>query len=129
MVTGTSTLSHTPRWSQPAERRLSHQELLERWGAADCSELGLKLLLRAVGAVGLRDLPGSQRDPEVVRERGADHRPVYWALEGRELGEYAVDGDGTQVTFAPALEGNPFAKMLLLGAVLVGGKEKVKRKK
>jgi len=34
------------------------------------------------------------------------------------LGEYLFDQQGLQVTFAPALAGNPFAKMLLLGAAL-----------
>jgi hypothetical protein len=56
---------------------------------------------------------------EPVDEAG---RAQFLAFEGRQLGRYAVDGDGTQLIFAPALEGNPFAKMLLLGAVLVGGK-------
>jgi hypothetical protein len=51
----------------------------------------------------------------------------FLALEGSELGEYALDRNGAQLTFAPALQGNPFAKMLLLGAVLVGLKGKSKK--
>ncbi len=39
-------------------------------------------------------------------------------MQGRELGEYVVEREGTRVNFAPALEGNPFARMMLLGAVL-----------
>jgi len=49
----------------------------------------------------------------------AGGRGRFLALQGRELGEYALEREGTRVTFAPALEGNPFAKMMLLGAVLV----------
>jgi hypothetical protein len=44
----------------------------------------------------------------------------FLAIEGRQLGEYVLEPEGTRVKFAEALEGNPFAKMLLLGAVLVG---------
>ncbi|HYV39544.1 MAG TPA: hypothetical protein VE988_27895 [Gemmataceae bacterium] len=43
----------------------------------------------------------------------------FLAVEGRELGEYALEPHQTKVTFAAELEGNPFARMLLLGAVLV----------
>jgi hypothetical protein len=53
-----------------------------------------------------------------IEPANAAGRARFLALEGHELGEYTLDRDGAQVTFAPALEGNPFAKMLLLGAVL-----------
>jgi hypothetical protein len=46
-------------------------------------------------------------------------RGRFLAMQGRELGHYAREPDGTWVTFDAALEGNPFARMLLLGAVLV----------
>jgi hypothetical protein len=42
----------------------------------------------------------------------------FLALQGRELGHYRSEPGGTLVAFATALEGNPFARMLLLGAVL-----------
>src|SRR5262245_11113732 len=42
----------------------------------------------------------------------------FLALHGRELGEYVTGPDGCRLTFAAAVEGNPFARMLLLGAVL-----------
>jgi hypothetical protein len=53
-------------------------------------------------------------EPPDQRGRGR-----FLALEGRELGEYVLEREGTRVTFETALEGNPFAKMLLLGVVLV----------
>jgi hypothetical protein len=40
-------------------------------------------------------------------------------LEGSELGECVMDSQGTRITFAASMENNPFAKMLLLAAVLV----------
>jgi hypothetical protein len=43
----------------------------------------------------------------------------FLAQQGRVLGHYAREAEGTRVTFAMALEGNPFARMLLLGALLV----------
>jgi hypothetical protein len=46
-------------------------------------------------------------------------RGRFLSAEGRGLGEYVQERDGTRVTFASELEGNPFARMLLLGAVLV----------
>jgi len=55
-------------------------------------------------------------EPPDVRGRGR-----FVAIQGRELGEYAVESAGTRVTFASEMEGNPFAKMMLLGAVLVSG--------
>jgi hypothetical protein len=46
-------------------------------------------------------------------------RGRFLAQQGRELGHYAREPEGMRVTFAAALEGNPFARMLLLGAVLI----------
>jgi hypothetical protein len=43
----------------------------------------------------------------------------FLSADGRILGRFQMQGEGTTVTFAPDLEGNPFARMLLLGAVLV----------
>ena len=40
------------------------------------------------------------------------------AVNGHELASFALADDMTQVTFAPEVGGNPFAKMMLLGAVL-----------
>jgi len=37
---------------------------------------------------------------------------------GRELATFAFAPEGTSLTFAPRLEGDPFARMALLGAVL-----------
>jgi hypothetical protein len=41
------------------------------------------------------------------------------ALQGRELGAIAREWEATRVTISAEVEGNPFAKMMLLGAVLV----------
>jgi hypothetical protein len=41
------------------------------------------------------------------------------AVQGRELGAFAREGEATRITFAAEVEGNPFAKMMLFGAVLV----------
>jgi hypothetical protein len=38
--------------------------------------------------------------------------------DGVELGDWADDGDGWRMSFAPALSANPFTKMLLLGSTL-----------
>jgi hypothetical protein len=48
-------------------------------------------------------------------------RGRFLAAQGRELGHYARIPEGTQLTFASGSEGNPFARMLLLGAVLIAG--------
>jgi hypothetical protein len=40
-------------------------------------------------------------------------------MDGFELGDYSVADNGTRVTFAADMEGNPFAKMMLLSGVLV----------
>jgi hypothetical protein len=45
----------------------------------------------------------------------------FLTLEGQELGEFSSKPEGTGITFGPKQEDNPFAKMLLLGAVLVLG--------
>jgi hypothetical protein len=55
----------------------------------------------------------------VIETPDAKGRGRFLAIQGRELGEFAVQADGTRVTFAPAVEGNPFARMLLLAAALV----------
>jgi hypothetical protein len=54
-----------------------------------------------------------------VESPDAEGHARFLALEGHELGAYTQNRDATHVSFAPTLEGNPFAKMLLLGAVLV----------
>jgi hypothetical protein len=54
-----------------------------------------------------------------VESVNAAGRGRFLAADGRVLGEYAMLRDGTRIAFGPDLEGNPFAKMLLLGAVLV----------
>jgi hypothetical protein len=41
------------------------------------------------------------------------------AARGHELANFADEGATTRITFAAEVEGNPFAKMMLLGAVLV----------
>jgi hypothetical protein len=40
-------------------------------------------------------------------------------VQGRELANFVQEGATTRLSFAEEVEGNPFAKMLLLGAVLV----------
>jgi hypothetical protein len=51
----------------------------------------------------------------------ADHqgRGRLLAARGHELASFADEGVTTRVTFAAEVDGNPFAKMMLLGAVLV----------
>jgi hypothetical protein len=41
------------------------------------------------------------------------------AVEGHELASFANEGATTRIAFAAEVDGNPFAKMMLLGAVLV----------
>jgi hypothetical protein len=53
-------------------------------------------------------------EPPGVRGQGR-----FLAVQGRELGHYTLESDATHIRFEPELEGNPFARMLLLGAVLV----------
>jgi hypothetical protein len=40
------------------------------------------------------------------------------AVNGQELASFALDGETTRVIFTGDVDGNPFAKMMLLGAVL-----------
>jgi hypothetical protein len=72
---------------------LSPEELFERWGAADCREPWLKALLRAVGAAGLRELPAARPGEEDAGAPTAEHRTVYWALEGRAVVEMGAPLD------------------------------------
>ena len=58
-----------------------------------------------------RNLARWERADDVTRARDGD---------GRELLTATTTADGKRVAFAPEADGNPFLKMLLLAAVLVG---------
>jgi hypothetical protein len=57
----------------------------------------------------------------VIESPDSQGRGRILTMQSRELGHFAREHDVTRLTFAQALEGNPFARMLLLGAVLVQG--------
>jgi hypothetical protein len=54
-----------------------------------------------------------------VEAPDATGRGRFLSAEGRVLGEYQVKAKETTVHFAAQLEGNPFARMLLLGGLLI----------
>lgn len=54
-------------------------------------------------------------------ERSADGGGIFFNASGLELATFAPSQGGILLTFAPALEGNPFARMALLAATLVVG--------
>jgi hypothetical protein len=55
------------------------------------------------------------------REKAAENGACFFRFrDGRALAEVAVSEEGLRLAFAPAVEHDPFAKMLLLGAVLLG---------
>jgi hypothetical protein len=120
--------ARSPRWLRWLERRsLEVYELpdsslvfaLRRgwgwpagWHLADAEE-------RLVGTLRGRALmDGLGHHLAVVEAPDAQGRGRFLTMQGRELGELTVEREGTRVSFAPALEGNPFARMMLLGAVL-----------
>jgi hypothetical protein len=54
-----------------------------------------------------------------IEEPDAGGRGRFLSAEGRVLGQYEMQSAETKIDFAPQLEGNPFARMLLLGCLLV----------
>jgi hypothetical protein len=56
----------------------------------------------------------------VIEQPDSSGRGRLLAIEGRELGDYVLSANGLRINFATELEGNPFARMLLLGALIVG---------
>src|SRR5438093_1685029 len=84
-----------------------------RWHLFDAEERLVGTLRGRAIFDGSGNLLGVIESPD---ERG---RGRFLAMHGRELGEYVLQGEGLRMTFAPAVEGNPFARMLLLGAALV----------
>jgi hypothetical protein len=55
-----------------------------------------------------------------ARRRRFDHSPAarFLASDGSELATLTASDEGALLTFAPCMEANPFAKMVLLAAVL-----------
>ncbi len=75
---------------------------------------------RLVGALrGRAIVDGFGQWLALVEQPDASNRGRFLAIEGHELGNYSLDGGGPRISFAPEMEGNPFAKMMLLGAILV----------
>jgi hypothetical protein len=66
----------------------------------------------------LLDAEGRQ---QARRQGRADGGATYWNAAGLELATLAPAGRGLVLTFAAAVEGNPFARMALLGAALAEG--------
>jgi hypothetical protein len=120
---------HLPRWLRWLERRTlqvyetpdgSLVFALRRgwgwpagWHVLDAEERHVGTLRGRFLLDGFGHFLGALEPPD------AAGRGRFLAQQGRELGHFARQADGTRVTFAAALEGNPFARMLLLGAVLV----------
>src|SRR5206468_664934 len=61
---------------------------------------------------------GFGRHVATLEPRGSDCGGRFVGLDRAELGTWTEAPAGTTVTFARAVEGHPFAKMLLLAAVL-----------
>jgi hypothetical protein len=59
--------------------------------------------------------------PQARRQGRADGGAAYRNAAGLELATLAPAGRGLVLTFAAAVEGNPFARMALLGAALAEG--------
>src|SRR5262245_42885727 len=84
-----------------------------RWNLLDAED-------RLVGTLrGRAMLDGSGNLLAVIESPDAGGRGRFLSIQGRELGEYAREREGVRVPVAAAREGNPFARMMLLGAVLV----------
>lgn len=82
------------------------------WEVLDAEE-------RLVGTVrGHALLDGLGHLLAVIEQPNGEGRGRILAVQGRELGDYRREGEGTRLTFAAEMEGNPFAKMMVLGAVV-----------
>jgi hypothetical protein len=121
--------SHTPRWLRWLER--PNFEVFEfpdsslvfalrrswgwpaGWQVLDADERHVGTLRGSALMDGLGYFLG------VVEAPDREGRGRFLAMQGHELGCYARESGGTRLIFGPELEGNPFARMLLLGAVLV----------
>ena len=74
---------------------------------------------RLVGVIrDLAVLDGFGRFLAAIDQSSRPGKARFVAIHGRELGEFESTRKGTRVMFSPELEGNPFARMLLLGGVL-----------
>ena len=75
---------------------------------------------RLVGALrGRAMVDGFGQLLALVEQPDTGNRGKFLAIEGHALGEYSLGNDGPRITFGPEMDGNPFAKMMLLGAILV----------
>ena len=75
---------------------------------------------RLVGALrGRTIVDGFGQLLALVEQPDAGNRGRFLAIEGHSLGEYSLEGSGPRIQFAPEMDGNPFAKMMLLGAIIV----------
>lgn len=54
----------------------------------------------------------------ILRREGSGEGSRFVAPDGTELGSVSDGREGTYLTFGPWIHGNPFAKMMLLAAVL-----------
>jgi hypothetical protein len=84
------------------------------WEVCDSDGRRVGMLLRT----SLFDGEG-YRQAIVQRTAGGGGRFV--APDGLELAAFAPGAQGTMLTFTPAVEGRPFARMALLGATLAAG--------
>jgi hypothetical protein len=65
-------------------------------------------------------LDGSGRRVAVAQHH-SDQRGRFCDMHGGEIGTFALQDSGVLLTFSPRLEGNPFTRMILLGAILSWG--------
>jgi len=87
--------------------------LSRAWAVRDADERSVGFVYRSV----LMDMDG--RRLAVARGADGNERGAFVGANGRELGTFENrTGHGVLLAFGDALEGSPFARMILLGAVL-----------
>ena len=88
--------------------------LARTWEVLDAEEHRVGILYR--NAL----LDGSGRRVAVAQHQ-SDLCGRFCDMHGGEIGAFALQNSGMVLTFSPTLEGNPFTRMILLGALLSWG--------
>jgi hypothetical protein len=86
--------------------------LARTWEVFDAEERRVGMVFRNLL------LDGDGRHVAQIRPKNNYHSGRFCDPHGTELGTFASQESGTLLTFSPALEGKPFTRMILLGAVL-----------
>jgi hypothetical protein len=88
--------------------------LARTWDVLDADEHRVGILYRNV----LLDSSGRRIG---VAQHLNEQRGHFWDEHSIEIGAFASQVSGTVLTFSPTLEGKPFTRMILLGAILSWG--------